>query len=187
LGAGLAVILQGAELIPVWLGHAAPVPGAGQAETLLGVRRLLSRVTAAPVDATVLGLGALLLYLILRLITRRDWIAALMIVAILTVNQVGQMGEALWFSVPLSLLIYGTYVTLLLRVGVLAAIAGPFTANLLLGPPHTWALGSWMGSATAVVVPLLLVLALFAFRTALGGHTGLRRPSPRRPDPSSRG
>ena len=177
-GALLALCLVAADFVPPLLGRAAPTPDDSFLGTLLGTRHVLAYLAGSPVDATLLGLAALLLFLILRLATRRDWIAATLLVAILVVNQVGQMGEALWFSLPLGLLIYGTYVGLLLRFGVLAAIAGPFTANVLLGLPQSWALGAWTGSATALVAPLLAALAVLAFRTALGagGSTAYAGP-----------
>ena len=167
-GALLALVLSVTDLVPVALGRPAPTPDVGLPEALLGARHLLGYLTSAPVDATLLGLGALLLFLILRLATRRDWIAATLLVGILVVSQVGQMGESLWYAVPLGLLIFGSYVVLLLRFGVLAAIAGPFTVNVLSAPPQTWALGGWTGSATALVAPLVAALAVFALRTALG-------------------
>jgi len=127
-----------------------------------------------PIDSTLLGLGALLLFLILRVLTRRDWLAAGLIVAILLVNQVGQEGEPPWLIVPVGLILFGTYVGLLLRFGVLSAIAGVYTLNLLLACPHATDPGSWTASATLVVVPLLLLLAMAAFRTAVAGGPGWR-------------
>lgn len=94
--------------------------------------------------------------------------------AILLVNQVGQAEESPWLTAPLALIVFGTYVVLLLRVGVLSAIVGAYTVDLLLGPPQSTDPGSWTASATVVVVPLLLLIAVAAFRTALGGSPGRR-------------
>ncbi len=168
-GAGLAVVLLVCERVPVWLGHAAPLPEGGFVDTLLGPGPRLSLVLGMPVNSTLLGLGALLLFLILRLLTRRDWLAAVLIVAILLVNQVGQAEESPWLMVPLGLIIFGTYVVLLLRFGVLSAIVGVYTLNLLIGPPQSTDPGSWTASATVVVVPLLLLLAVAAFQDRPSG------------------
>ena len=51
--------------------------------TLLSSRILLSFVATMPVTATLQGLTFLLLFLVLRLVTRRDWIAAAILVAFL--------------------------------------------------------------------------------------------------------
>jgi serine/threonine-protein kinase len=168
-GAGLAVVLLVGQRVPVWLGHAAPLPEGGFLDALLGAGPRLALVLGLPVNSTLLGLGALLLFLILRLLTRRDWLAAVLIVAILVANQVGQAEESPWLTAPLGLIVFGTYVVLLLRFGVLSAIVGVYTVDLLLGPPQSTDPGSWTASATVVVVPLLLLLAVAAFRIALGG------------------
>jgi hypothetical protein len=63
----------------------------------------------------------------------------------------------------------------MLRFGVLAAITAVLTADLLSFPPLLYAPGNWTGAATLVVLPLLTGLALLAFRSAVGGHSGLHR------------
>ncbi len=174
-GGGLTFVLGLADRIPVWLGRAAPTPSPDWLEALLSTRYLAGYIAANVMDATVLGLGALLLFLLLRLLTRRDDVAAVLIVAILTTNQVARMSEGLWFSIPLGLVIYGTYAYLLLRFGVLAAIVGPFVVNVFLSSYRTYALGSWLGAATVPSIALVLALAVFGLRTALGGHSGIHR------------
>jgi hypothetical protein len=67
-------------------------------------------------------------------------------------------------------------VALLLRFGVLAAITGVYTVALLSVPPQSYDLGEWTGAATAYVLPLLIVLAVLAFRSSVGGQLGLLRP-----------
>ena len=173
-GAGLAVVIMVSEWVPVWLGWAAPLPRGGFVDALLGPGVRLGLLLNMPINSTLLGLGALLLFLVLRLLTRRDWLAAAIIVAILLVNQVGQDEESSWLVVPLGLILFGTYTGLLLRFGVLSAIAGVYTLNLLLICPQATDPGSWTASATLVIVPLLLLLAVAAFRTARGGGPGRR-------------
>jgi hypothetical protein len=73
----------------------------------------------------------------------------------------------------------------MLRFGVLAAIAGPFTVNLLLGPPLTWSLGSWLGAATPLVLITYFAVAILAFRTAVGSHA--RPARTRAAEPNSSG
>ena len=184
-GALLSLSLVAGGLVPAWLGRAPRAPLAVSLEVLLGTRMLLANVLGAPVDATLFGLGTLLLFLILRFVTRSDAAAAALIVAILTLSQVGEVGDTLWLVVPYALVVFASYVALLLRFGVLAVIVGIYTANLLLHPNHSWAFGSWTASATPFLLLLLVGLALFAFRTALGGRAVLRGLTG--PDPSSSG
>jgi hypothetical protein len=182
-GALVSLLLLVAGFVPVWLGRAAPVPDYGDLTLLLGMRQTLRLVLAAPVNATLFALGSLLLFLILRLVTRRDGLAALLIVLMLAAVQAGVMSESPWFSLPLGLLVFASYVALLLRFGVLAASVGLFAIDLLQQPVHTWAVGSWTGSATPLLLLVVVGLALFSFRNALGSRARLRALTG--PDPSS--
>jgi hypothetical protein len=173
-GAVLAVGFLVAQRVPVLLGHAAPLPNAGDVDALLRTSRLLADVVSLPASATLLGLGALLLFLVLRFLTRRDVPAAVLLVALLTLNLVGGAEDSIWLVLPLGLVAYASYAVLLLRFGVLSAIAGAFTADILLGMPLLPDPGHWTGSATLVVVPLLVLLALQAFRMAIGGTAPFR-------------
>jgi serine/threonine-protein kinase len=174
-GACVAVGYAVAERAPGWLGVPAPAPDAYFADSLLSLRQILALVTMLPVNATLLGLGILLLFLVLRFVTRRDSLAAGLIAAVMTAGLLGESGDGRWLLVPLGLLLYGSYVFLLLRFGVLSAIAAQFTGDLLLAPPHSLDLDRWTGGATVVVIPFLLVLALLAFRVSLGGRASLSR------------
>jgi hypothetical protein len=184
-GALVSLLLLVTDFVPVWLGRAAPVPDFGDLTLLLGMRQALRLVLAAPVDATLFALGSLLLFLILRQVTRRDLLAAILIVLMLTAVQVGVISDSPWLSLPIGLLVFGSYVALLLRFGVLAASIGLFTIDLLQQPVHSWAVGSWTASATPVLLLVVVGLALFSFRCALGSRVRLRALTG--PDPSSSG
>jgi hypothetical protein len=126
------------------------------------------------VNATLVGLALLLLFLILRLLTRRDVVAGALVVGFLVLGEVGGATESTWPMLLLAAVAWGSFVAMMLRFGVLAAITAIFTANLLVFPPLLYAPGSWTGAATFVILPLLLAAAVLAFRSAVGGHLGLR-------------
>jgi len=174
-GAVLAVALLAMQRVPVLLGHPAPLPNGDNVEALLGASRLLADVVSLPISSTLLGLGALLLFLVLRFLTRRDLPAGILLVTLLTFNLLAQAEDSPWLMLPLGLLMYVSYAVLLLRFGVLSAIAGAFTVTVLVGMPLFPDIGRWTGSATVVVVPLVILLAVLALRSAIGGRSGLRR------------
>jgi hypothetical protein len=168
-GAVLAAALLVAQRVPVLLGQPAPLPDVGDVDALVRTSRLLADVVSVPISATLFGLGALLLFLVLRFLTRRDLPAAALLVALLSLGVLVRAEELVWLMLPLALVSYGCYAVLLLRFGVLSAIAGVFTADILVGMPLLPDPGHWTGSAAVVVVPVLVLLALRSFRSAVGG------------------
>ena len=174
-GTVLALLGVLARAFFVWLGRPAPPPEPMGLDALLSTRNLLSYVTGLPVNATLVGLALLLLFLVLRLLTRRDLVAAALVVAFLISGDLSSSKENAWLMAPLAAVAWGSFIAMMLRFGVLAAITAVLTANMLTFPPLIYAPGSWTGAATLVVVPLLVVLAVLAFRSAVGGHSGLRR------------
>jgi serine/threonine-protein kinase len=178
-GALLAVCLLLACMVPQWLGQPPVSPWRGVYETLLGTRELLAFTFGLLVDAIQLGMGALLLFLLLRLLLRRDGLATggflLVLTAIQVVELVGDLGRAPWLLVSVSLLIMGSYTWLLLRFGLLSAIAGIYVLHLLTKFPLSTELGSWRGGPTIFLMLLLVTLAVAAFRTSVAHGLPLSR------------
>jgi hypothetical protein len=165
---GAAAILL-VQRVPALLGHAAPLPNGGDVDALVRTPRLVADVVSLPISSTLLGLGALLLFLVLRFLTRRDLPAAALLVGLLALVLLAGAEESAWLILPLGAAFYGSFAVLLLRFGVLSAIAGAFTADILVAMPLLPAPGHWTGSATVAVVPLLALLAVWAFRSSVGG------------------
>jgi serine/threonine-protein kinase len=174
-GTLLALLGFLARALLVWLSQPELAPEPLGIDALLSSRILLGYVTGLPVNATLLGLALLLLFLVLRLLTRRDAVAGALVVAFLVAGDLGGSRENAWLLLPLAALAWVSFVAMMLRFGVLAAITAILTANLLVFPPLLYAPGSWTGAATFVVLPVLVVSAVLAFRSAVGGHLGLRR------------
>jgi eukaryotic-like serine/threonine-protein kinase len=175
-GSLVAAALLLAQHLPALLGQPAAPPTGGDVEALARASRLLADVVSLPIHSTLLGLCILLLFLVLRFLFRRDVLAAAALVALLTVLEVAQE-ETAWVMVPVAIVVYVAYAVLLLRFGVLSAIAGFFTLDLLIDLPLLPDPGSWTGSAAVLVVPLLILLAVLAFRSALGGTAPFSRRS----------
>jgi hypothetical protein len=174
-GTVLALVGVLSRAAVVWLGRPERPPESYGIDALLSTRQLLGFIAGLPVNATLLGLALLLLFLILRLLTRSDRITAALVVAFLVVGDLTGSKENAWLLLPFSVAAWSAFVAAMLRLGVLAAITALLTANVLSFPPLLYAPGSWTGAATLVVLPLLVGLAALAFRSAVGGHSGLRR------------
>ncbi len=163
------------ERAPRWFGQPPPAPHSAFTDTLLTTRMLLAYAMNLPRGATLLGLGLLLLFLVLRFLTRRDLPAAALVVAIVTANLATGSTDSRLQVAAVGLAVYGSYMFVLLRFGVLAAIAGAFTIDLLAGTPQSVDVTSWTGSATALVVPFLAAMAIAAFRSSTAGALDLKR------------
>jgi hypothetical protein len=174
-GTCLALVSVLARSLVVWLGQPERAPELYGLDALLSARVLLSYLLGFPVNATLNGLGLLLLFLVLRLATRRDWIAAVLVVGFIVSGDLAESNESLWLMLPLSAIAWSSYVLLLLRFGLLAAITAVWSINVLVLVPLLYAPDSWIGSATPAVLPLLILLGVLSFRSARGGHSGLQR------------
>jgi hypothetical protein len=174
-GGAVVVLLALTHRVPGWLGLAPLEPVAHHhLESLLGLRESAAGILSLISGDALLGLGSLLLYLILRFVLRREWLAVVALVAVLTGLQVAASTEPLWLNLPVRLVIMASYAFVLLRFGLLAAIAGPFLADTLLIMPLTMRLGTWYAGPTLFAVILVSLVTVLAFRTAQGG-SGLRR------------
>ena len=170
-------------VLPPLFGAAPPEPSYGSLDALLGPGPLLGATLGTASESTLYALGILLLYVLLRSVLRRDGLASLALVVLLLLPSVLGAGEAAWFTLPVSIIWTLTWIVLLLRFGLLAASVGPFVYELLYWFPITSELSSWKAGPTLLILPLLALLAVMAFRNAVGG-TGLRRYLA--PEPSSR-
>jgi serine/threonine-protein kinase len=177
-GTGLTLVSLASRQLFVWMGEPGRPPELVSLDLLLSTRLLLSYVAGLPVTSTLAGLALLLLFLILRLLTRRDWIAAPLVVGFLVAGEFAEgrdLQQGLWLVLPLAAVAWGAFMLLMLRFGVLAAITGVWCTNILRIPALLYAPGSWAGTAVFVIVPLLLATAVLAFRSATGGHLGVKR------------
>ncbi len=109
-------------------------------------------------------------FLVFRIVLRKEWIAALAFVALFTtMKTIGSdfpKAEA-----ALQVLIYATAVIVVVRFGLVALAAGMFSADVLLNVALTADSSNWYATNGILVVLSVLALASFAFYTALGGRS----------------
>ena len=144
---------------------------------------MLSAMLSSASESILYALGVLLLYVLLRSVLLRDGLATAALVVILLLPSALGAGEDAWYTLPVLVVWMLTWIGLLLRFGLLAASVGPFVYEVLYVFPITSDLSSWKAGPTLLVLPLLALLAVVAFRNTVGG-TGLRRYLA--PEPTSR-
>jgi hypothetical protein len=162
------------HVLPPLFGQPPPEPMSGYTDPLSGPGPLLGSTLGTAGEAILLGMGVLLLFVLARLLLRRDGLAAVAVTLAVLLPGAATAGPMAWFVAPALALWTASWIALLLRFGLLSAIAGLFAYDLLTVFPLTADLSAWTAGPTLLVLPLLAILAWLALRSALGG-TGLRR------------
>ena len=171
-------------VLPPLFGQPPPEPSYGYLDALLGAGPAPLRRRSAPrARASSSRWGCCCSSCCSAAAPPRRRSRPLALVVILLLPSALGAGEAAWFTLPVLVVWTLTWILLLLRFGLLAAIVGPFVYEMLYVFPLTTDLPSWKAGPTLLALPLLALLAVAAFRNALGG-TGLRRYLA--PEPSSR-
>jgi hypothetical protein len=161
-------------VLPPFFGMPPPDPMSGYTDPLSGTGSLLGSTLGTAGESILHAMGVLLLFVLTRLLLRRDSLAAAVVTLALVGPNAATAGPMAWFLVPAVALGAVSWIVLLLRFGLLAAIVGLFAFDLLTVFPLTADLSTWTAGPTLLVLPLLAILAVLALRQALGG-TGLRR------------
>jgi hypothetical protein len=162
------------RLLPAWLGQVGPEPAMGWYDALQGPGLLLSALIEMATGSILFSMGALLLFVLTRLLLRSDLLAMAGIAAFTVVPALLGAPDAPWVAALVSVAWAVSWIALLLRFGLLAAIVGSLANEVLESLPLTTDLSSWTAGPTLVATTLLGLLAITAFRSAAGG-TGLRR------------
>jgi Protein kinase domain len=127
----------------------------------------LVRATATAIGVTW---AVTSVFLVLSLIVRRDWIAAILLAALLAfVAALPATADSAW-TIPGGLLRVAVAVVLLLRVGVLAVIAWAFVAFATQLVPLTLDLPVWYSGASLAKMFAVGGLAVYGAWASLGGR-----------------
>jgi serine/threonine-protein kinase len=150
-----------------------PIPRTGHLEPLLGLRGSLAITLNDQVYAILVGLFSFLGLFLIRLVVRRVWIAAAVLVIFTMV------GNALSAPSPAVGAVHGLIagmvpVLILLRFGLLAHVAQVWVANVILGSPQNVDLASWYWASSLFPYLVVLALGFYSARIAAGGRTLFR-------------
>ena len=172
VGIGAAFTLL--DLLQVMLRDPAQPPEfSGYLYALLGV--------AQSTSALLLAFGAevtdtLLIFFVLflsRLALRKEWLAVIATIAI--VGAIDFFGGLSLAALRLDIIFLAILTITMLRFGLIAAIFAYATREILL-IPHTVDFSAWYLGAAMTPVILLALLAIYGFRTSLGGRRLIRLP-----------
>ena len=154
-------------LLPLF-GGLPPQPSAPSMESLLGVGPALGSVFAYTWIYVLYSLGIFFVLFLLRLLVKKDWIAAIVIVFLGAITNTG--GDYFWVTFLALAVIWLSIYLVLRRFGLLALVVGLVVQNMLVVFPMTSHLSRWYASGAIAGMVTVIAIALFALYHALAGQ-----------------
>lgn len=172
-GAVLACLLSLYELIPRGLGYPGTPPPPFFLDSLHSTRSAMAQLSAVPSLAIGGSLYVLFVLFFLRVVVRRDWLAAAAWVLILSVPDVLMSGAPLAVG-PVILAMNAVSLLVLLRLGFLPSVVTQVALWLFKKYPMTFDTSAWYFGLGFIGLFAFAAIALYGFRTSLGGRPALQ-------------
>jgi hypothetical protein len=137
---------------------------------LLGVRDVLAS-TASSLLAGGSGVLILLFLLVLfRMILRKPWAAAAVLLAVMALLNLLSSSTGFYPSSVLHVLALAVAIAVLVRFGLLAALAGNVVSQVLMQSPMPSSLSVWYAGPGLFALALIAAIAVYGFHCSLGGR-----------------
>jgi hypothetical protein len=133
-------------------------------EALRSVRHLWSRVIFYSLDGLEFALGGFFMLLFMRLLLRKTWLAAVVLIAL----YIPILESWTPFGVLQAVAITTLFFVVVLRIGLLAGVTMSVTAGLLGRMPLTLDFTAWYAGSSAMVLLVVLALAIWGFSETTG-------------------
>jgi hypothetical protein len=171
-GAALIVLEIAHALLPQQWGHQAPLPPFGNsvaslASPTLVVSRWVSTLYGALQGALLIAL----VFVVLRLVLRRGWLAALGgMIAMLVLVENGLALTGTWFDSALYTTVAAMITLAVYRFGLLVLAVLYFADNMATTVPLTLHASAWWATSSNLTLLLLIGLACFGYYAARAGQ-----------------
>jgi hypothetical protein len=151
------------------LAHLGVAPNLAQIEFLTGGREAMG-AWLVQIPTSILGtLGFFFLLLGLKLVLRKDWLAAIAFVAIYALPP-GLSSQHVSVDLPMWIAVYAIAVLIVFRFGLVPLACAIFTVNMLSNVPFTINFSAWYMSTFALTLLSVVALAGWGFYHSLGGE-----------------
>ncbi|MDP8981093.1 MAG: protein kinase [Acidobacteriota bacterium] len=137
--------------------------------TLLGPRWIAGEFLVALVEGTTKALGTLFLLFLLRAAVRNGWLAAAILIVTLASLNAFDAGN-IFIGWAVSLVFFTVWMATLMRAGLLALCTAYVVVSLTEVFPLTLDVSAWYAGYGLFPAAVMLGLALFGFRTAVGSE-----------------
>ncbi|MGB2603123.1 MAG: hypothetical protein WBC78_05985, partial [Candidatus Sulfotelmatobacter sp.] len=166
LGVLWILIIQIRSIVTI---HMGAVPSLGQIEYLAGGREALG-AWLTQIPSSILGtLGFFFLLLGLKIVLRKDWLAAIAFVALYALPQ-GLTSSHVAVDLLTWTLVYAIAVLIVYRFGLIPLACAIFTVNMLSNVPFTADFSAWYMSTFILTLLSVVALAGWGFYHSLGGE-----------------
>ena len=157
------------EFAYIPLAHMGAAPPLNSTAYLLGGRQAFGQWLMQIPSSIVGTLQFFFLLLGLKVLLRKDWLAAIAFVA-LFVGLRSLQSTHLAVDLPALALVYGILVLIVFRFGLVPLAAAAFTVDMLGSVPFTADFSAWYMGATALALLSVVALAGWGFYHSLGGE-----------------
>src|SRR6266849_4080910 len=137
---------------------------------LTGMRQGIGGLFSVITFSFVTAVGIYVFMFVLRVITRRDWIAAGVFVILNTLPLIFLVQEKAWLVATVSVVANTIAMILLFRFGIVVLLAWNVAALLLASAPLTLHLSAWYGGSALFAAAALIAVTFYAFRVTLAGR-----------------
>ena len=172
-------ILVGVALGVVWIlvfqlryipiMHMGASPGIGATEALMGGRTALGAWLRQWPQSIQTTLVFFLVLLGLKVLLRKEWIAALIFVGIFAVPQ-GLRSSYVGIELPAQILVYAIAVLIVIRFGLVPLVCAIFVINMESNIPFSADLSTWYMTTSLLALMSVLLLAGWGFYHSMGGQ-----------------
>jgi hypothetical protein len=172
LAAALMAIETAQGLLPQRLGDKAPLPPFGNAfASIASAPAVVTRWVGTLYTSMQTVLLIAMIFVVLRLLLKRGWLAALAGVLVLMVlSDNGQAFTGSWVDTVTIALTFILVTFGLFRFGLLAITIAAFAENVATGVPLTLNLSAWWATPALFSLALLIGLAAFGFYASRAGQ-----------------
>jgi hypothetical protein len=167
-GTAISLVAYAQDLVGRWSTGLPPTPGLGLVGPLSGVAISVSWLLLILYDAIFSALAVFFLVFLIRLVLRKDWLAAGAWAAI-AVGQNTLASPDPWTTALIAALVVSALMVVLFRFGIVSFSVATFFLAALTEFPLTADVTAWYGTGSIVVMVALVGIAGYGFRTASAG------------------
>jgi hypothetical protein len=116
-----------------------------------------------------MGMGMVLLFVGLRFLFKRPWLAAVVAATLIGLPDAFGGGTTPWIAVPVAAVLMGFFLAALVREGLLSLVVTLFAVGLVANLPLSLEFSKWYSMPTKVALAMFAALVAYALRVSLRG------------------